>query len=99
MPPPTPAPVRPPTGSLRTMPETLYTWRIFRIKTGPAKLVATVKAPDAKTAVRWASVKLRLSDRQNVRRMAAFRLYPAFAAAPSPRAGDCTYIAHGPKAD
>jgi hypothetical protein len=50
-------------GSLRTMPETLYTWRIFRIKTGPAKLVATVKAPDAKTAVMVAAVKLRLRNR------------------------------------
>jgi hypothetical protein len=59
------------------MPETLYMWRIFRIKTGPAELVATVKAPDAKTAVRVAAVKLRLRDRENVRRLAAFRLYPA----------------------
>jgi hypothetical protein len=59
------------------MPETLYTWRIFRIKTGPAKLVATVKAPDAKTAVRVAAVKLRLRDPENVRRLPAFRIYPA----------------------
>jgi hypothetical protein len=59
------------------MPETLYTWRIFRTKTGPAKLVATVRAPDAKTAVKVAAVKLRLKDpEKEVKRLAAFRLYP-----------------------
>jgi hypothetical protein len=75
MPPPNPAHVRPPTGSLRTMPEMLYVWRIFRIKTGPANLVATVRAPDGKIAVMVAAVKLRLTDPEKVKRLAAFRLH------------------------
>jgi hypothetical protein len=33
------------------MPEMLYVWRVFRVKTGPATLVATVRAPNARTAV------------------------------------------------
>jgi hypothetical protein len=61
-------------GSLRIMPETLYTWRIFRVKTGPATLVATVRAPNAKIAVMVAAVKLRLTDPKRVKRLAAFRL-------------------------
>jgi hypothetical protein len=43
--------------------------RIFRIKTGPAKLVATVRAPTPEIAVMVAAVKLRL-----MKRLAAFRL-------------------------
>ena len=61
-------------GSLRTMPATLYTWRIFRVKTGPATLVATVRAPNAKIAVMVAAVRLRLKDPEKVKRLAAFRL-------------------------
>jgi hypothetical protein len=58
------------------MPETLYVWRVFRIKTGPAKLMATVRAPDAKSAVMVAAVKLRLKP-QHTKRLVAFRLYSA----------------------
>ena len=67
---PNPAHARPPTGSLRTM----YMWRIFRIKTGPAALVATVRAPTPEIAVMVAAVKLRLRDPERVKRLAAFRL-------------------------
>jgi hypothetical protein len=56
------------------MPETLYMWRIFRIKTGPAELVATVRAPTPEIAVMVAAVKLRLKDPEKVKRLAAFRL-------------------------
>jgi hypothetical protein len=61
-------------------------WRIFRIKTGPAKLVATVRAPDAKTAVKMAAVKLRLTDPEKVKRLAAFAftLRPSTALAADP---------------
>jgi hypothetical protein len=56
------------------MPEMLYVWRIFRIKTGPAELVATVRAPNAKIAVMVAAAKLRLRRPEDVKRLAAFRL-------------------------
>jgi hypothetical protein len=56
--------------------ETLYVWRIYRVKTGPAKLVATVRAPDAKAAVMVAAVKLRLRRPEDVKRLVAFRLDP-----------------------
>jgi hypothetical protein len=56
------------------MPDTLHTWRVFRIKTGPAALVATVRAPTPEIAVMVAAVKLRLKDPEKVKRLAAFRL-------------------------
>jgi hypothetical protein len=60
------------------MPETLYVWRVFRIRTGPAKLVATVRASNAEIAVKLAAAKLRLRrPEEEVKRLAAFRLYPA----------------------
>jgi hypothetical protein len=59
------------------MPGTLYTWRIFRMKTGPAKLVATVKATTPEIAIMVAAVKLRLRRPEDVKRLAAFRLDPA----------------------
>jgi hypothetical protein len=37
------------------MPETLYVWRVYRIKSGPAELVATVRAPATKIAVKVAA--------------------------------------------
>jgi 1,2-phenylacetyl-CoA epoxidase PaaB subunit len=58
------------------MPETLYVWRVFRTRTGPAKLVATVRAPDAKSAVMVAAAKLRLRRPEGVKRLVAFRLEP-----------------------
>jgi hypothetical protein len=33
----------------------MYVWRIFRIRTGPAEVVATVRAPSAKSALRVAA--------------------------------------------
>jgi hypothetical protein len=39
--------------------------------------VATVRAPDAKSAVMVAAVKLRLRRPEDVKRLAAFRLDPA----------------------
>jgi hypothetical protein len=59
------------------MPETLYVWRIYHVKTGPAKLVATVRAPDAKAAVMVAAVKLRLRHPESAKRLVAFRRDPA----------------------
>jgi hypothetical protein len=59
------------------MPETLYVWRIFRIKSGPAKLVATVRASNAEIAVKLAAAKLRLRRPEDAKRLVAFRLYPA----------------------
>ena len=57
------------------MPEMLYVFRVYRIKSGPAKLMATIRAPDAKTAVKVTAVKLRVRP-ESVKRLAAFRVYP-----------------------